>query len=269
MNKKALILTSLCALLVLSACGSKSETSSEGGNVTTNNNPKRLNWESIPEEFKPETKDVNFSIAGIEKVNVDAFGFKDDVEVVYVDSLAKDSGILRVFSVYKTSASWGDLSARTNGKNLDLKNYGTYQCSINISNGQITKLEGGCYVRLQIILPTGSEVEVYNVGSLISKRFIPIDALTFLENFDDATWDKDKHAAIDDFLNSYAGMAKKPTLTVEQLAVVINDFIRKDDKFTALRKLHPVVSDRQNLAAMIEKEFSYFDREEARKIVGI
>ena len=122
---------------------------------------------------------------------------------------------------------------------------------------------------MQIFLPVGAEIEVYNVGALISRRFIPIDTETFLKNVDSATWSSEKFAAIEDFMNSYAGTTKTPKLLAKQLGLVIHDFMMSEEKFKALRRLHRAVMDRENLGSMIESEFNYFDRDQARQIVGL
>jgi len=229
----------------------------------------RVNWESIPSEFNPRVVDTNFRTDNIAKIKMDFFGFKDDVEIVYSPSMPANSGTIRLFTVYKEQASWGSLGIYPRNNTLELSQSGSYQCSIQISNGQITKLKGGCYVKLQIILPVGVEIEVYNLNALISKRFIPVDTETFLKNFSDATWSEEKFKVIDEYLGSYAGMSKTPALSASQLGTVIEDFMHSKEKFEALRKLHSIVTDRINLAAMIDEEFSYFDREEARRIVGL
>ncbi len=262
-NSAVILLTTVA----LSACGSDSGgpgQSGDGKPAPSN----RVNWSAVPSEFNPRMEDVAFQTSGFDKIQVDAFGFDDDVEIIYSAETPANTGVLRIFKVWKKSASWGDLKTRPNGTTLDLKNYGSYQCSIKVTNGSIAALEGGCYVRLQIFLPVGTEIEIYNVGQLISRRFIPIDTKTFLDQIDDASFADDKFVVIENFLASYNGMVKKPALTSEQMGTVVDEFARGSDQLKALEKLHAFVTDRQNLYAMIESEFGHFDKEEARKIVG-
>lgn len=251
---------------VLSGCGDASDSQSS---TNTQTNPRRVHWESVPSEFNPEVKDTTFETNGINTIKLNIFGFKDDVEVVYTSDLAENTGMMRLFSVYKDSASWGGLTVKASGSTLDISKYGTYQCSIKVSNGQVTAVKGGCYVRLQVFLRPGTEIEVYNVGSLISRRFIPVDPESFIKNVDDASFDKDKFAAIDDFIGSYRDLGKTPTLLTRHLSVVIDEMSGRDNTLEALRRLHSYVTDRENLPAMIESEINYFDREEARRIVGL
>lgn len=259
-------------LATLVGCGGSSGKSGGGGSNNPPSKPvpaNRVNWAAVPREFNPKTEDIEFRTDGFEKINIDAYGFRDDVEVVYTSAVPAGSGYLRIFKVYKDTASWGNLQLQSNGTSLDLKNFGTYQCSISITNGQITALKGGCYVRLQVFLPVGSEVEVYNVGQLITKRFIPMKTTEFLTQLDRATRGEEKFAVIENFLGSYSGMRTQPSLTAQQLGVVVGEFAWKEEKFKAMGMLRTYISDRENLGQMIEDKFNHFDREEARRIVGL
>jgi hypothetical protein len=257
------VLVSILAL-TLFACGDSESPKDTAGPSN------RLNWAGVPSKFHPKTEDIDFRTDGVERIYVDAFGFEGDVELVYLRDLPANTGYLRLYTVWDESVTWGDLRPRPSGKNLELKNYGVYQCSIRVTNGQIVALKGGCYVRLQVFLPQGAELEVYNVGQLISKRFIPMDTETFLKAIEDATWDEDKLPVIEEFLRSYKNTMKKPKLTSKQLGTVIDDFNRSEAQLTALRRLHLFVSDRENLASMIDDEFPFQDEnKKARKIVGL
>jgi len=229
----------------------------------------RVNWSAISSEHHPEVEDTSFSTDSYEKIYVDAFGFNNDVEVIYSNDTPAGHGNLRIFKVWAKNASWGNLNQSPNGKSLNIINYGRYECSIRVQNGQITQLEGGCYVRLQVFLPIGSQIEVYNVGKLITKRFIPITSEEFLKQIDNATRADDKFVVIENYLSSYSGTNKSPSLSAEQLGTVIGEFSWREEQFKALHKLHSLVRDRENLGKMIEDKFSYFDRQEARRIVGL
>ncbi len=266
--KKYFLLFAFGTLIALTACQNSDNKNNPGNNDKTNP-VRRIDWGSIPSTYNPRIDDIQIRTDGVEKINMDLFGFRDDVEVVYLTADQPNIGILRMFKVYKDSASWGDVQARPNGKNLDLKNYGSYSCSIQTENGQIKSLKGGCYIRLQVFLPVGSQIEVYNAGQLITKRFIPIDAATFLNDFDRATWAADKFVVIENYLASYSGMAKSPTLLAKEVGKVVSGFHQKADKIKALGRLHRAITDRENLAKMIDDEFTYFDREEARRTVGL
>lgn len=256
------------AAFVLSACGNNSDNKGNGGGGGKPVPANRVNWAAVPSEFNPSTFDLPFRTDNAEKVEVDVFGFKSDVEVVYVDMPA-NTGLLRAYRVYKRSASWGDLRVQSNGKSVDLKNYGSYSCGIKIINGQITELDGGCYVRLQIFMPAGSKVEVYNVGELLTNRFVPLSTDSFLEKLRRATWSEQKFAVINEFVSSYANSGRTPQLTSDQLRTVLRDFIRSEEKFKVLGQLHMTVTDRHNLAEVLDREFIFRERDEARRITGL
>lgn len=254
---------------MLAGCGGGSGGSD--GNSDQPNKPvpaNRLDWSAVPSEYNPHIDETEFTTDGFEKVKINLFGHNDDAEVVYSKDVPADTGYLRLYKVAKGSWSWPRLEAVSSGATLNLKNTGSYQCSIQIANRHITSLEGGCFVRLQVLLPVGSEIEVYNDGELITKRFIPISNEDFLEEIKKA-WSEQKLAVIENFLASYKGLKIKPSLTAYELGVVIGEFPFSENKFKALRRLHSFVSDRENLEKMIESKFNYFDREEAKSIVGI
>lgn len=262
-------MTVLLLSISLAACDNGSDGSGNSNDPSNKATSNRIDWNSIPSDYHPEVNDVGFHIDGYEKLAVNIFGFDRDVELIYSSDMPADTGFIRLFSVWKKSASFGGTQPRPNGRTLDLYSYGSYACSIQTSNRRITALEGGCYVRLQIFLPKGSEIEVYNVGNLISKRFIAISNEDFLRDIHKATWEKDKFAVIENYLVSYQITKKTPSLTSEELGTVIGEFMRSEDQFQALRRLHSFVGDRNSLLKMIEDKFNYFDQKEARKIVGL
>lgn len=163
----------LVAGIIALITGCEVSTDANGGNSGKGNqSQKKVDWSVIPAEFNPSIDDIAFETDGFNMIDVNAFGFKDDFEVIYSPEVAPGYGYLRAFKVWKKQASWGDLRPRSKGTSIELKSYGSYRCAIEIKNGRITKLEGGCYIKLQVILPVGSQMEVYNVGNLITKRFI-------------------------------------------------------------------------------------------------
>ena len=111
--------------------------------------------------------------------------------------------------------------------------------------------------------------EVRNAGSLISKRFSPIETVSFLAQLESVPWANDKFLKIDEFIGSYAGTSKQPSIKSKQLGTVVSGFTLKEEKLKALRLLHTYVPDRENLGKMIEDTFGYFDQDEAKKMVGL
>lgn len=263
------ICVSVVAVAMLVGCdsggGSKGDNNNANGKPSVKN---RIPWSSIPSKYNPSIEDIEFRVDGYEKVNVNVFGFDDDVEVVYSKDLT-NTGFLRIYRVWAKSASWGSINERPNGTTIEMLGNGSYSCSIATTNNRIVQLEGGCYVRLQVFMPAGSEVEVYNVNKLLTKRFIPISTDLMLDQLDRASRDDDKFAVMETYLASYRGLKKKPEMQAYQLGVAVSEFPFSEGKFKTLRLLHAAVVDRENLGKMIEEKFSYFDRAEALRIVGL
>ena len=253
---------------LLIGCGksSSSDTNTTGGNGSAT--PK-VNWQSVSTEYNPSIETQSLSLVGVDTLNLDLVGFKDDVALSYSSQLSSTQAQLRIFKVYKDSAYWPSISQQVSRSALNVSTYGIYQCSIRSTNGRIASLKGGCIVRVEVILPAGAQVEVYNVGARLSKRFKAVSNESFLMQLDKATWTRDKLAVIDDFLYSHAQVSRAPVLETDQLGHVLHAFSFKSDKLAALSRLHTTVHGRVSLARVIDNEFSYFDRNEARAIAGL
>lgn len=250
----------LGAALVLSACGEIPDKAPSEEKV--------VEWGEVPQEFNPAIASVDFRTTGIEKLNVDIFSFKKDIEIVYDENMTTNAGSLILYKVWKGSASWGTVSIKSEGKNLEIKSLGDYHCAIKIKDKKIEELTGGCYVKIRIVLPKGSEIEVYNVGKLLSKRFIVLTTEEFLEKIVGEPFVSKKFILIQEYLQSYAGTTKSPQLSTNQLGVVLGEFDRTAHKFNVLKALHRSVTDRHNLSDMIDREFKSTERQKAREIVG-
>ena len=236
------------------------------------NNPQaqsRVIWERVPQEFNPRVEDVQFQTNQIEKLNINVFNFDRDFEIVYTRTLAPGQGFLRLFRVWSESANWGDLTPRKNGKILELRAIGTYNCNINVKNGQIVSLKGGCYVRAQIHLPVDAKIEVYNDGQLKSKKFFPLSNQEFFQLIKQSLNKREKFLAIEDFLNSYVGTNRQAALSVKELTEVMRNFNTNKDKLEVLRQLHRTVIERDELKSMVLSEISYFDHVEALAIITL
>lgn len=267
---KCLVFFALAGTLTLSACSNSSDSNNNNGGNTGSSN--RVHWDSIPSEFSPRKESFDLRLQDIQKIKMDLFGFNGDVQFQYSDKMPTDAASIELFTVAKEatySLSGLNTQADTTTKTLILNKYGSYACSIKIHNRQITELKGACYIRVLLTLPRGSEIEIYNVGQLISRRFIAMDNKTFLNDLDRAPFKEEKSAVIDAYLESYRVTSKTPVLSANELGRAIEEFSFSDEKFTALRKLHAFVVDRENLGKMIEDKFTYFDREKARQIVGL
>lgn len=269
-NIRTLILISLAILTA--ACGNSSNNVSgeEKRDIQgQDSNRIRVNWENIPAEFNPRISDYKFNLGLFKRIKVNVFSFADDIEVVYTRQTPRDLGMLRLYTVFKNKASFGNINFRNGNDVFEISSYGLYQCSKKITNGNLVELDGGCYLRVQIVLPEGAQVEVYNIRKLLTKRFYPVDTVTFMRNFSEVSSRNEKFAVIDDYINSYAEMNSTPSLYTRQLQLVIEDFMGSDDKLNAFSKLQQFVVDREKLPGMIDNVFSFSDAEKARRIIGI
>ncbi len=253
----------------LTAGKSGSDDKKDGGGAPQK--PARVDWQSIPAEFHPsiDESEVEYSASETKYIDLNQFGFDKDVEVVYSNALKSGHATLKIYKVWADVAQWPALYVRQSSETLEIKSSGTYQCSISIKNNRVESVKGGCYLRIQLVLPEGAEIEVSNVGVLITKRFFAMSNEVLLQKMRRASFDKDKHAAIEEFLGTYSSVGKTPSLLSEELGNVLDQFAWAKEKLKALRSLHAYVTDRQNLGAMIDKEFGHFEREEARGIVGL
>jgi hypothetical protein len=229
----------------------------------------RVKWASIPSEYNPQVSDITFNTNGAETIRLNIFGFAADVEVNYSENVPAGQAYLRTYKVSKNAVSWAPINSELKGKSLNISASGNYACSVKVENGNITKLEGGCYIRLQVLLPADSDLAVYNLNQLISTkaRLMSTDELvTSLEN---ASWVGDQRKILNDFLDSYQQAGKQPAFTSNQLGDAIHTFNVTADKLKVLRRLHGYVSDRENLRSMIDREFPEHARGEARVIAGV
>jgi hypothetical protein len=245
-------------------CGSSPD---DTGTVTGFKN--RVKWASIPSEFNPQVSDLTFNTSGIETVRMNIFGFAADVEVVYSQNVPAGQAYLRTYKVSKNAATWAPINSTVNGKSLSLTALGNYACKINVENGQIKELDGGCYIRMQVLLPADSDLAVYNLNQLISTKSRLATTDELIINLRNATWVGDKRVILNDFLESYNKAGKQPVFTSTQLGSVVHNFDLTTDKLKVLRRLNGFVSDRQNLGSMIDQEFPEHARGDARVAAGI
>lgn len=245
-------------------CSSDSDKSS-GNDIRAN----WVNWDSVPSEFNPRIEEKYLDLGAAQRVKLNLFNFDDDVRVIYSSEQPVGRVTLKIFKVYKNSASWGSISTSQKSNAIEVNNYGSYACSIQVKNGAITALDGGCYVRVEVVMPVNAQVEVYNREQLLTQRFVAMSLEELIDGVKNASWAEQKLLVMDNFLQSHQETKKTPVLLAQHMGEILEEMSFAKDKFTALRKLHAAVVDRENLPAMIEKQFGVFDRDEALQIVGM
>lgn len=272
MSKITSLALNLGAAIFLASCShDDSSTSNFDGQGTPPVN--RVEWSKIAPDFDPQIDTQKFTTDGAERIDLDLFGFKDDVSVRFTPDLTDGNGILKIYTVFKydpdfSSASFGSLSKQSGDKTFKLSKNGTYMCSIQITNGQIAKLKGGCIVRVEVQLPKAAQIEVYNQDVLLTKRFFPMANSKFIESLEKSSLDDDRLQVIQGFLSSYSGVSKTPSITSEEMGKILKAFSFPENKFKALQSLHSFVSDQPNLGKVVDDQFSYFDRARAHQIIG-
>lgn len=121
-------------------------------------------WDSVPRQFNPSVDEYSFSIKDIDRVSLNIFNFSRDVRALRSTTLSADQVHLRLYKVWQNFASWGPIRSSLLRRQLAIGGEGSYQCSIKIENRQITELNGGCYVRAELMVPAASQVEIFNIG---------------------------------------------------------------------------------------------------------
>jgi len=225
-----------------------------------------IDWGSVSADYHPQVQESTADLTGVTKVNVNLMSFRQDVQVIYEK---RTDVAVRMFTVWKESGLIPSPSVARRDSSLRFDVSGGENYEISVSNGQITKLKGGCIVRIDIAVPIGAQVEIYNVDQLVSPRFFPIDNQTFLADLDKAFPSDNKWEVINNYLQSYADVKKSPVLAASEVGHAVHGFSFPEEKFQALKLLHRYVLDRASLNGMIEQEFGFFDRTRAREICGL
>ncbi|MFN8790941.1 MAG: DUF4476 domain-containing protein [Bdellovibrionales bacterium] len=229
----------------------------------------RVNWSTVPSKFNPDLHHLTIRTKSVDRIDLDIFKFIDDVEVLTSADVPTDSALLRLFWVSLIPDMRPELKVEVKGRRLSVSGVGQPTCLIRIREGQIEALEGGCYVRLQILFPPKARVEAYNLGKLLTSRFIPLTFEELISGLAKAEASFRKFAWIREYLLSYTSNSKTPTMTTEQLGFVLDFFSDRRERLAVLDQLHRILTDRNNIPSFIDKKFHPSDRDEARAIVGL
>jgi len=231
-----------------------------------------VNWDSISNEFNPEIIEEEFSTTNLSFVKLGVIGISNEVNVSFSNKLSS-IGKLKIYRVWNNSANFGQIELNTSFDKLQVENYTgnqPYRCTHVIRNRQLVSVDGGCNLFIEVILPTSSEIEVYSGDKLLSKRFFPMSFDKLIKEISSG-FNNEKLEVVENFIASYRQTGKKLKLSSLELEEILKEFTFTNvDKFSALRKLHVHVIDRENLNKVIENTFSFSsDQEKARRIVGI
>lgn len=228
-----------------------------------------FNWDTISSEFNPQIETIEDTLGNAKTISLNLFGF-NDVRLRYSSDLIPGAYRLQLYTVNKDArTSLRGVNARTEDQTLYLGKRGYYECSYSTTNGTISSVKGACYVRVILTLPAGAEVEVYNLDQLISRRFFPMTNEAFLKALQDAWPSSKKTAVVETYLESYRNLRKAPSLSCNEMYKILGNFIYDGEKLEVLRLLHAYVSDREGLSELIDRNFSFGEKEKARRIVGL
>lgn len=241
---------------------------SDSGNQPQSTN--EIEWEKVPAKYNPSTEQFDFLITDVKRLYVSPFGNANNVKIVYSNNVKSPNGFLKNYKVWQNQASWGYLGSdfQVGGK-LEVNHYGNYQCSIRIVNREITELDGGCYVKIEIHLPVNSKVEVYYASNRISELFHEMTLEELTKSLESALNDSYGLSILDDFIESHKINSKKPAMASRELGSILDFFEQVESKYEVLSKLNLYITDRRNLLEMVNEQFSISQRPRALAILGL
>lgn len=245
------------------------DNSSSTDGATDLADPNKVSWNAIPEKYNPIVTSEEFATFEIDTINLSLFGGNRDANVLYSKLLRPGEGVLRLYIVSSDNSPSTSLNKQVINNSLKFHHTGMYQCNITVVNSEITKLDGKCYVRIEVILPESAKIEVYNSDQRLTKRFWPISNQMLLSSLVQAPWSDDKLEVIADYLDSHTITNTSPRLTTRELSLVLSEFSIGQNKLKAFEQLHSFTTDRENLSEMIEANFTHFDKEKACIIAGL
>lgn len=255
----------LALVMTLVACGGSGLNSGGGASGKAHS----INWSGIPAEYHPTAHVTKFAPTDKETVTLALGQGIDGTDVVYDAKLAANEVHIITYLVSRAAAPAADLSLKPNDKDLIVQD-GLGNCEISARNGQITALKGTCVLWREVVISPTSALEIYNsAGQRLSRRVRGTSFKTLLSQLKQAFTDNDRTSAVLEFIQSHSDLKQVPTLTSEDLGQILHSYAFDDGKFATLRRLHGYTANRSELEAMIDKEFSYFQRNTAREIVGL
>lgn len=261
MNMKAFVFGSLVLSFV--GCGPEKMTVKSFDHQTNT-----ILWENVPAEFHPEVSQNDVNIVDIQRIHLNIPGAMDKVEVIYSSTLPADTGVIKIYSINGDAKTTPSVRRGRVGNIIQMSD-ATNTCELKAENGQITDLKGYCYARIEIILRENTPVEVYSGLRILTAHYFAKPLSELLNRLAAVHTDSERVEQVADFAASYQETGTRAQLRTSDLTTILRKFESVPPKMQTLRLLHIYISDRKQLESMIENEFEYFDRAEARKIVGL
>ena len=189
-----------------------------------------LVWSKIPAKFNPEVTTFDLGLEGVKKVDLDLFSFQDDVKITYDDTLEATQAKIEIYWVRSKEAeanTWlNTLSAEAQNGTLRIRKSGggfvsMYACSKKVKNNQLISLAGACYIKIVLKMPKNAQVEIYNVGRLISKQFFVLSDSEVLEKINNGHNLKEIQSLLANYVRSHQNLKQAGTLPLSTIDKII------------------------------------------------
>jgi hypothetical protein len=262
MNFKNFVFGSL-VVCALAACGPDNKNLKEydhGSNT--------ILWENVSADYNPQVSQNDMDVKDVEKIVVNVPSAADKVNVIYSATLPADTSVIKVYTISKDSVTSSGLRRGRLNNTIEMSDR-TQSCNLKAEEGRIKYLKGYCYARIDVYLREGSQVEVYSGSKIITDHFHTISLVELMNRMQESSDDAARLENVADFASSYTETSQRAQIYTSDLTAILRKFQATAPKMQVLRLLHTYVTDRNQLENMIETEFEYFDRAEARKIVGL
>ncbi|UYL07804.1 DUF4476 domain-containing protein [Bdellovibrio sp. SKB1291214] len=262
MNLKNFVCGSLL-VCAMTACGPENKNLKE-----YDHDSNTILWENVSADYNPQVSQNDMDVKDVQKIIVNVPSAADKVNVIYSATLPADTAIIKVYTISKDSLTSSGLR-RGRVNNIIEMSDRTQSCNLKAAEGRIKYLKGYCYARIDVHLREGAAIEVYSGSRIITNHFQTISLVELMSRMHESQDDTSRLQNVADFAASYSETSQRASIYTSDLTAILRQFQATAPKLQTLRLLHIYVTDRDQLENMIETEFEYFDRAEARRIVGL
>lgn len=225
-------------------------------------------WENVGSEFNPQSSLNDIDIKDVEKILVNVPSAADKVLVKYSPTLPANTAIVKIFTISKDSLTSSNFRRGRRGNTIEMSDP-SQPCKLTAESGHIKDLKGYCYARIEIHLRENAPVEVYSGSKILTDHYYPMSLSDLMKRLDECQEDSERLAQVADFSSSYSETGLRVPLYTTDIVPILRKFQTASPKLQTLRFVQIYIVDRDHLEKMIEDEFEYFDRAEARRIVGL
>ncbi len=263
MNMNKFVFSSLLLPFLLSGCGDK-----DHANKNFDHETNTILWENVGREFNPQVSQNDMDITDVEKILLNVPSAADKINVHYSATIPADSAIVKIFTISKDSVTPSNFRRGRLNNTIEMFDL-SQPCKLKADDGYIRDLQGYCYARIEIHLRENAPVEVYSGSRILTGHYYPIALTDLMKRLQACTDDSQRLASVADYAASYQETHQRAKIYTTDVAAILRKFQTSPPKMQVLRLIQVYIFDRNQLNKMIEEEFEYFDRAEARKIVGL